>query len=231
MNLQYCLKKLKNTLEFNSNFKVFENYFDESFCLNNSLTKQIIVIQIKNINDLQINLKLNVFTPQILGYKNCLNAIEQISTKLNSIEKYKAFDVKFLAIEFNKTYQTFYQEISFSLKKIQTNNLFTLTFGKLKFNLNPNSTFKIERQLTSLGSTIDGSQFVEFNKPIKQINGSFNFDEKIFNELFKYLQLQETNLTKFQGHQFYATISLLSLNLNNSANFQLIEDITEKNEF
>lgn len=185
--------------------------------------KPIAIAEVKNINQSKITISIKIYVNKKLGYERCLKESNNAIKILKNIDGFSFVELNVMPLNFDCENQNFYQEsrITWQENENETENI--LEFGSEKINVKNSTSLKIERQTSNLGATLTGLQFIDFQEPIKKIEGCAKLSPKQFNNLLNALNTKQVSTISFKNQKFKATLLKLTMHINNSVDFQFVE--------
>lgn len=219
------LEELKKNIEKINNIKFLTIF--SNLPLKIKSNNNLVIAEVKGFKKPLLTVTLKVYVDKNHGYEKCLNIVNKIVTQLNSMDTHLIDNIQLLEINYDSKSQFFCQEIKMTARSLDDTDALKLTFGNETFAVQPNTILKIERQINKLGATLYGNQFFEFNKPLKQVEGSTVFNQKIFDTLLNSLNCKLISKLNFQNNIFNATLTELHLTAQKTINFKFLEALNE----
>lgn len=215
------LKEIQVKLQSKLNIETTNVYSKKH--LSTDSNKPIAVAEVKNINQSKITVSIKIYVNKKLGYDRCLTESNNAIKILKNIEGFSFVELNVMPLNFDCENQNFYQEARITWQENETEPENILEFGSEKINVKNSTTLKIERQTNNLGATLTGLQFIDFQDPIKKIEGCAKLSEKQFENLLNALNKKQVSTINFKNQKFKATPIKLTLHINNSVDFQFVE--------
>ena len=219
LNPVSCLNQLKTGL---SKFLNITTFIASSNCTTPENFDTIAIIEIKGITQFSVTFSIKILIHKKLGHDACLDFSSKFISFIDQMNDYDISNFQTLPLVFNQNNKLFCQEFTLTLKNAEPKFDNTLNFNNETLQTQ-NTTLKIERQTLNLGTTIGDLNLIDFQKPVKIVEGSAAFKADKFEKLLQALNSKTVAPLTFKTQNFNATLMELSLSWNDLINFKFLE--------